>query len=106
MQFDQFTWYFNIFDRSRLVRPRRRRPIPQRLTALERYNEPALNCEATFDARADNLLQFLDRVAKDIGSASAVIKDRSEGYNSGWFDTRADDIFMNPRASSMPITAS
>jgi len=38
-------------------------------------------------------LQFFDRIANDIGSASATIKDRSEQYNSGWFDTRADDIF-------------
>jgi len=65
--------------------------------ALINYNRRLAACNATFDARADNLLQFLDRVAKDIGSASAVIKDRSEKYNAGWFDTRADDIFMNAK---------
>ena len=46
-----------------------------------------------FDARADNLIQFIDRVASDIGSTSAILKDRAENYNDGWFDTRADDRF-------------
>ena len=95
VQFDQFTWYFNIFD-DQPFGPTTPTPTYFRNAhdALMRYNERLTNCEATFDARADNLLQFLDRVAKDIGSASAVIKERSEAYNSGWFDTRADDIFM------------
>lgn len=94
VQFDQFTWYFNIFDEQPFG-PTTPTPTYYRnaLKALKRYNERLAACNATFDARADNLLQFLDRVAKDIGSASAVIKDRSEAYNSGWFDTRADDIF-------------
>ncbi|MGN8563868.1 UNVERIFIED_CONTAM: DUF2333 family protein, partial [Campylobacter jejuni] len=29
----------------------------------------------------------------DIGSTSAILKDRSEKNNYGWFDTRADDRF-------------
>jgi len=95
VQFDQFTWYFNVFDQQPFGPTT---PTPNyfrnAFRALERYNDRLSSCKATFDARADNLLQFLDRVAKDIGSASAVIKERAEGYNSGWFDTRADDIFM------------
>ena len=46
-----------------------------------------------FDARADNLLQFIDRVANDIGATSAILRERSENYNAGWFDPRADDRF-------------
>ena len=95
IQFDQFTWYFNVFDRQPFGPTT---PTPtyfrQSLEALNAYNKRLADCQATFDARADNLLAFLDRIAKDIGSASAAIKDRSEQYNSGWFDTRADDIFM------------
>ncbi len=95
IQFDEFTWYFNVFDRQPFGPTT---PTPsyfrKALTALDRYNSRLDDCKATFDARADNLLQFLDRIAKDIGSTSAAIKDRSEQYNSGWFDTRADDIFM------------
>ena len=94
IQFDQYTWYFNVFDKQPFG-PTTRTPSYYRsaLKSLKRYNERLANCEATYDARADNLLQFLDRIAKDIGSASASIKDRAEQYNSGWFDTRADDIF-------------
>ena len=94
IQFDQFTWYFNVFD-TQPFGPTTRTPTYYRNAqkSLQRYNERLANCSATYDARADNLIQFLDRIAKDIGSTSASIKDRSEQYNSGWFDTRADDIF-------------
>src|SRR5262245_27411506 len=50
-------------------------------------------CEAVFDARGDNLLVFVDRIANDVGATSAILRDRSEKYNSGWFDPRADDRF-------------
>ena len=46
-----------------------------------------------FDARADNLLQFVDRIANDIGATSAILRERLENYNLGWFDPRADDHF-------------
>ena len=94
VQFNQYTWYFNMFDEQPFG-PTTPSPTYFRnaLESLKKYNRRLMECGATFDARADNLLQFLDRVAKDIGSASAVIKERSEAYNSGWFDTRADDIF-------------
>ncbi len=94
IQFDQFTWFFNVFAKQPFG-PTTRTPSYYRNAqkSLQRYNERLANCSATYDARADNLLQFLDRIAKDIGSTSASIKDRSEQYNSGWFDTRADDIF-------------
>lgn len=95
IQFDQYTWYFNPFDRQPFG-PTTASPTYYRsaINDLKAYNARLQNCNATFDARADNLLQFLDRIAKDIGSQSAVIKERAEQYNSGWFDTRADDIFM------------
>jgi hypothetical protein len=61
-------------------------------------------CEAVFDARADNL-QFINRIANDIGATSAILRDRSEKYNSGWFDIRADDRFCSPTGNSTAITA-
>ena len=92
LQVDEFNWYFGI-------NPVGFKPTPwtayrQSRTELLTYNEKLSRCEATFDARADNLGQFMDRIAKDIGSASAEIKARAENYNGGWFDTRADNIFM------------
>ncbi len=94
VQFNQYTWYFNPFD-NQPFGPTTSTPsyFKRAKESMDKYNDRLANCKATFDARGDNLLQFLDRVAKDIGSASAVIKQRAEDYNSGWFDTRADDIF-------------
>ena len=65
----------------------------QGMLSLNKFNASLASCSAVFDARADNLMQFLDRIANDIGSTSAILRDRSENYNSGWFDTRADDRF-------------
>ncbi len=91
MQFDEETWYFGLnpfgfktptpsFYRSAMV-------------DLRAFNERLAACNAVFDARADNLITFLDRIANDIGSTSAILRERSESYNYGWFDTRADDRF-------------
>ena len=60
---------------------------------LKAFNTRLEKCDAVFDARSDNLLQFIDRIANDIGATSAILRDRSEKYNSGWFDPRADDRF-------------
>jgi hypothetical protein len=98
IQFNQYTWWFNPFD-AQPFGPTTPSPTYYRnaLDSLHDYNVRLTACEATFDARTDNLLQFLDRIAKDIGSTSATIKDRAEQYDSGWFDGRADDIFMYAR---------
>jgi hypothetical protein len=95
VQFDRYTWYFNPFDLQPFG-PTTPSPSYYRgaIERLHAFNESLAACEATFDARGDNLRAFLDRIANDIGSRSAEIKERSENYNSGWFDTRADDIFM------------
>ena len=61
--------------------------------SLERYNKRLSEGTAVFDKRADNLIAFLDRVAADLGSASAALDARANASNAGWFDTDADDIF-------------
>ncbi len=91
MQFDEETWYFGLnpfgfktptpaFYRSAMV-------------DLHNFNGRLERCDAVFDARADNLKSFLERIANDIGSTSDILRERSEGYNYGWFDVRADDRF-------------
>jgi len=57
------------------------------------FNEELGRCQADFDARADNLLQFLDRVTGDIGSTSEILQRRVEVANFIGFDRRADDRF-------------
>ncbi|MEM7215259.1 MAG: DUF2333 family protein [Pseudomonadota bacterium] len=92
MQIDEFNWYFGLnpvgFKQTSWGSYR------QAYKELGEYNTNLSRCEAFFDARADNLSNFLDRIAKDIGSTTAVIKDRAEQHNWGWFDTRADNVFM------------
>lgn len=91
LQYNEFYWYWSFSPFG----PKTPTPAVYRtaLKNLEKFNARLDNCDAVFDARADNLLSFLDRIAKDIGGTSAVLKERSENYNSGWFDTRADDRF-------------
>ena len=98
LQFDQYTWAFNPFS-DRPFGPTTRSSTYYRgaAEALQRYQARLAACAATFDERADNLLQFIDRVAADIGSMSASLMERAESHNSGWFDTRADDLFHSAK---------
>jgi len=91
LQFDEYTWYFSLSPFG----PKTPTPSFYRsaIKDLRKFNHRLETCDAVFDARADNLLQFVDRIAKDIGATSAILRERSENYNSGWFDTRADDRF-------------
>lgn len=57
------------------------------------FNAELSACEADFDTRADNLLQFMDRVTADIGSTSEILQRRMEEASVFGFDRRADDRF-------------
>jgi hypothetical protein len=91
LQFDEETWYFSMSPFG----PKTPTPSFYRaaIKDLRDFNARLEKCDAVFDARGDNLLVFVDRIANDIGATSAILRERSENYNSGWFDTRADDRF-------------
>ncbi|MBD9373123.1 DUF2333 family protein [Rhizobium sp. ARZ01] len=91
IQFDEETWYFGLSPFG----PKTPTPSFYRaaMRDLHKFNDALTQCNATFDARSDNLVQFLDRIANDLGNTSAIIRERSEFHNGGWFDTRADDRF-------------
>ncbi len=91
MQFDEYTWYFGLQPFG----PKTPTPSYYRdaITKLRNFNTRLQACQAVFDARADNLKIYLDRIASDIGSTTALLKDRAENYNYGFFDPRADDRF-------------
>ncbi|TRL40083.1 DUF2333 family protein [Rhizobium straminoryzae] len=91
LQFDEFSWYFGL-DPFGFKTPT---PAYYRaaIKSLHKFNTDLAACAATFDGRADNLVQFVDRIASDLGSTAAILRERSENYNGGWFDTRADDRF-------------
>ncbi len=94
VQVDPYRWIFNPFDeRLPLVTSPATADYRRAIARFHAFNDRLENCEAVFDARADNLLQFLDRVAKDIGATTARLRARAEASNAGWFDFRADDTY-------------
>lgn len=91
LQFAEDSWYFGLNPFG----PKTPTPSFYRsaIVDLRLFNDRLEACNAVFDARADNLIQYIDRISNDIGSTSAILRERSENYNGGWFDTRADDRF-------------
>ncbi len=91
LQFDEYSWYFGLSPFG----PKTPTPSYYRsaIQKLRSFNTELTDCSAVFDGRADNLVQFIDRIANDLGGTSAILKERSENFNGGWFDTRADDRF-------------
>lgn len=91
LQFDEYSWYFGL-DPFGFKTPT---PAYYR-TAIQKFkdfNADLSACSAIFDTRADNLIQFIDRIANDLGNTTAILRDRSEANSAGWFDFRADDRF-------------
>ncbi len=63
--------------------------------ALRRYNGRLAMGNAVYDKRADNLIALLQRIGADLGAASAALDKRTLESNAGYFDSQADDLFMN-----------
>ncbi|WP_454850282.1 DUF2333 family protein [Rhizobium binxianense] len=91
LQFDEYSWYFGFSPFG----PKTPTPAYYRaaINSLRKFNTDLATCNAIFDGRADNLIQFIDRIANDLGSTSDILAERSQNHNRGWFDTRADDRF-------------
>ncbi|KAA0700541.1 DUF2333 family protein [Neorhizobium sp. P12A] len=91
LQFDEGSWYFGVAPFG----PKTPTPSYYRaaMNSLRKFNTDLGNCNATFDSRADNLIEFIDRITSDLGNTSDILAERSENHNYGWFDMRADDRF-------------
>jgi hypothetical protein len=91
LQFDEYSWYFGFSPFG----PKTPTPAYYRaaIDSLRKFNTDLAACNAIFDGRADNLIQFIDRIANDLGSTSDILAERSQNHNRGWFDMRADDRF-------------
>ena len=91
LAYDEDSWYFSLdpfgFRTTTQTNYRRVRE------KLRDFNTELESCVTNFDARPDNLLEFLDRITKDIGSSSDILRTRMEASNLGWLDPRADDRF-------------
>ncbi len=92
LQISEYNWYVGLNPPG--VKQTSWASYRNAIKEFNTYNTNLEACRASFDARADNLSGLMDRIAKDIGSTTAVIKRRAESHNGGWFDTRADNIFM------------
>jgi len=66
------------------------------MKALISYNARLAKNQSTFERRSDNLLQTLDRIALDLGSASAAIDEHIQGRSAFAFSTSAD-LFYNTK---------
>lgn len=91
VEFDEETWYFGL----RPFGPKTPSPSFYRtaMSSLQAFNDRLLKCETVFNARADNLAKFVDRIASDLGSTADIISSQAQTANNGWFDPRADDRF-------------
>lgn len=88
-------WFFN-FSTSIMPTAASEQQYRKAGRALKVYNERLAQGEATFERRADNLQTTLERIAADLGSASAVIDSQIE--DGAWFiDFDADDIFYQTK---------
>jgi hypothetical protein len=93
LKFDGTIWYWgqgNIIPMTKSETTYKRA-----VEALDAYNRNVAAGRATYDRRADNLIEFLNRVAADLGSASASLDERAEASSAGFFNTEADDVFYN-----------
>ncbi|MBM3518184.1 MAG: DUF2333 family protein [Alphaproteobacteria bacterium] len=70
------------------------------MRALLDYNRRLGRGDAVFERRADNLLATLDRIAADLGSASAAIDKQIAVGRGGFFDTDADDVFYTVKGQA------
>ncbi len=66
------------------------------IKSLQRYNQRVSQHEAVFETRADNLLQALERMASDLGSASAAIDDHIHN-NSALALRSSADVFYTTK---------
>jgi hypothetical protein len=90
-KYDGTTWYWG--QGNILPMPTAESRYREAVAALDRYNKSVAAGKSTYDRRADNLISFLDRVAADLGSASAMLNTRADESDAGFFDRQADDLF-------------
>ncbi|MDJ0949986.1 MAG: DUF2333 family protein [Alphaproteobacteria bacterium] len=83
----EVSWWVPTASSERQYRSARER--------LLEYNRRLAEGNAVFDRRADNLLGTLDRVASDLGSASASLDGWIRERSGSLIDFGADDLFYN-----------
>ncbi len=65
------------------------------MRSLMRYNARLAAGQALYERRSDNLMVVLDRIASDLGSASAALDERTQEKNHRWMETDADTLYYD-----------
>lgn len=99
LQYSGTKW---IFDFSTSVMPTAAAEAQYRRArgALIAYNRRLSDGQAIFERRSDNLLATLDRIALDMGSASAALDKQIAEHAGDWIDARADDVFYTAKGQA------
>ncbi len=86
-----------VYDISESWLPQRSSADQYRIaiTSFKNYNQRLIAGTGVFERRADNLLTTLDRIATDLGSASAVIDTSIQDLSL--FSFQSDDVFYNTK---------
>lgn len=87
-------WMFNP-DVSWLPTASSAKQYQSAIKSLTIYNERLANGKATFERRADNLMQTLDGMASDLGSASSALETHIEARSSLAFGASAELYYYN-----------
>lgn len=94
LKYDGTTWYWG--QGNIIPKPKAESQYRDAVEYLASYNRDVAAGKSTYDRRADNLIAFLDRVAADLGSASAELDARAQA-GGGYLDFKADDVFYNTK---------
>lgn len=94
LKYNGRTWYWG--QGNIIPKPKAESQYREAVEYLELYNRDVAAGKSTYDKRADSLIAFLDRVAADLGSASAELDARAQ-EGGGYLDFKADDVFFNAK---------
>jgi hypothetical protein len=89
-------WLFN-FDTSLAPTASSESQYRAAYRALRAYNQRVADGTTTFERRADNLIDTLERFINDLGSASAIIDGHLRDRAGFPFSSSADDIFYQTK---------
>ncbi len=92
-------WIFN-FSTSLFPTASAEQQYKKARASLLNYNDRLAKGEAIFERRADNLLDTMDRIAKDVGSSTAALDDHIANNSTRWIDFTSDDLFYNVKGQS------
>lgn len=94
LQYSGTKWYFD-FSTSFAPTATSEQQYRAARRALISYNRRLADGQAIFERRSDNLLATLDRIALDLGSASAALDSQITLHSGDWIDMRSDDVFYS-----------